>query len=63
MVQMFGGSQEAAARDRKVAESEIDSRTGNSSLCPWEKKRLFPLGPNNLSVAVASQTMDLQMEP
>ena len=43
--------------DRKVANSQFDSRTGHASLCSWERHlRLFPMG-------LPSLTKDLQAEP
>ena len=49
---------ERRASDRKVAESRFDSRTGNTSLCFWERQICY-LGPNILPGVVAQPNKNL----
>ena len=41
---------ERRATDRKVADSRFNSRTGNASLCPWERQvTVIPIGAKQSS--------------
>ena len=51
--------------DRKVADSRFDFRTGNASLCPWERQftLISHCGQAVHPLWWSSLTKDLQTEP